>query len=106
MRERAKFNTSKRRPGNGPAEVTMDKADCALIGGSPAKRLFLAVLLRSQGVSCFCELTNRKPDRMLRRAVSETWRGRAGVANVDDHLEFETVAARALDFNASKEEGI
>lgn len=73
-------------------------ADIALIGGSALARIIVACRLRLQGISVFTELTNRKPDRMRKRAIAETWRGEAGVADITDDLELSIVASRALDF--------
>lgn len=60
------------------------KADCALIGGASMERLAYTIKLRRLGFSTFTELSNRKRDKMFKRACEETRWGKGGVYDLDD----------------------
>jgi len=59
-------------------------ADCSIIGGEGTERTRYACKLRQAGISTFAELTNRKRDKMFKRACQENWWGSAGVYDLDD----------------------
>lgn len=65
--------------------VIVPRAQVGLIGGSADERMIYATKLRQRQISCFTEFTDRKRDKMYKRAAAEA----VNVVDLDDPEERE-----------------